>query len=205
MCAMTTPDARPDELPGGGTVRPITRWGADVMHRLNEPVTEFDDDLRTLVADMVATMYAADGVGLAACQIGVDRQVFVFDCPDADGVHHRGVVCNPEVEVPEGKDRQLDDGDEGCLSFPGAFVSCARPDYAEVTGQDVDGSSVRFSGTGLLARCLQHETDHCKGTVFGDRLNRRAYKKLQKQMEAAAEDYPLDWPAGSSASSDGSS
>jgi peptide deformylase len=154
---------------------------------------------------MVATMYAADGVGLAACQIGVDRQVFVFDCPDADGVHHSGVVCNPEVEVPEGKDRQLDDGDEGCLSFPGAFVSCARPDYAEVTGQGVDGSPVRFSGTGLLARCLQHETDHCKGTVFGDRLNRRAYKKLQKQMEAAAEDYPLDWPAGSSASSDGSS
>jgi peptide deformylase len=64
---------------------------------------------------------------------------------------------------------------------------------------------VRYAGTGLLARCLQHETDHTKGTVFGDRLNRRAYKKLQKQMEAADADYPLDWPAGSSSSADGSS
>jgi len=74
-----------------------------------------------------------------------------------------------------------------------------------VHGQGLDGSPVRYAGTGLLARCLQHETDHCKGTVFGDRLNRRAYKKLQKQMEAAAADYPLDWPAGSWTSSDGSS
>jgi peptide deformylase len=205
MSAMTTPEIPVDALPEGGTVRPVTRWGADVMHRVNEPVTEFDEELRALVADMTATMYAADGVGLAACQIGVDRQVFVFDCPDADGVHHRGVVCNPEVVVPEGKDRRLDDGDEGCLSFPGAFVPCPRPDYAEVHGEGLDGSPVRYAGTGLLARCLQHETDHCKGTVFGDRLNRRAYKKLQKQMESAAADYPLDWPAGSSTSSDGSS
>jgi peptide deformylase len=202
---MTTPEIPVDALPEGGTVRPVTRWGTDVMHRVNEPVTDFDAELRALVADMTATMYAADGVGLAACQIGVDRQVFVFDCPDADGVHHRGVVCNPEVVVPEGKDRRLDDGDEGCLSFPGAFVPCPRPDYAEVHGQGLDGSPVRYAGTGLLARCLQHETDHCKGTVFGDRLNRRAYKKLQKQMESAAADYPLDWPAGSSTSADGSS
>jgi peptide deformylase len=205
MSAMTTPEIPVDALPEGGTVRPVTRWGTDVMHRVNEPVIEFDDELRALVADMTATMYAADGVGLAACQIGVDRQVFVFDCPDDDGLHHRGVVCNPEVVVPEGKDRRLDDGDEGCLSFPGAFVPCPRPDYAEVHGQGLDGSPVQYAGTGLLARCLQHETDHCKGTVFGDRLNRRAYKKLQKQMEAAAEDYPLDWPAGSATSSDGSS
>ncbi|WP_148572296.1 peptide deformylase [Nocardioides caldifontis] len=191
------------DLPTGGTVRPMTRWGTDVMHRVNEPVTEFDDELRALVADMTATMYAADGVGLAACQIGVDRQVFVFDCPDDEGVRHTGVVCNPEVVVPEGKERRLDDGEEGCLSFPGAFVSCPRPDYAEVLGQGLDGTPVRYAGTGLLARCLQHETDHCKGTVFGDRLNRRAYKKLAKQMEAAAEDYPPGWPA--EPSSDGSS
>ena len=210
MGAMSSPDPDLDgapgtELPSGGTVRPMTRWGTPVMHRLQEPVTEFDDELRALVADMTATMYAADGVGLAACQIGVDRQVFVFDCPDADGVRHRGVVCNPDVLVPEGKDRRLDDGEEGCLSFPGAFVPCPRPDYAEVVGQGLDGSPVRYAGTGLLARWLQHETDHTKGTVFGDRLNRRAYKKLQKQMEAAAPDYPLDWPAGSRSSSDGSS
>ena len=98
---------------------------------------------------MVATMYAADGVGLAACQIGVDRSIFVFDCPDEDGTMVQGVVCNPVVYLPEGKDRRLDDGDEGCLSFPGAFVPCARPDYAEVRGQGLDGSPVAVRRDGV--------------------------------------------------------
>ena len=183
-------------LPEGGDVRPIIRWGEDVMHRVQEPVTAYDEDLRRLAADMVATMYAADGVGLAACQIGVDRAIFVFDCPDEAGTHHRGVVCNPVLFLPEGKDRRLDDGDEGCLSLPGAFVPLARPDYAAVEGSDLDGNPVRYTGTGLLARCLQHETDHCNGTVFGDRLNRRSRKKLHKEHEGAAEEYPAGWPAG---------
>ncbi len=190
-------------LPEGGSVRPITRWGEPVMHRTLEPVTEFGEELRSLVADMVATMYAADGVGLAASQIGVDRSVFVFDCPDADGVHHRGVVCNPELYLPEGKDRRLDDGDEGCLSFPGAFVECARPDHAEVRGQGLDGEPVHVTGDGLLARCLQHETDHCQGRVFGDRLPRRAYKQLRREHEAAAGDFPPAWPALSATASAG--
>src|SRR3954452_23730214 len=99
-------ETRPDSvLPEGGPVRPIVRWGEPVMHRMQEPITEFDDELRSLVADMVATMYAADGVGLAACQIGVDQSVFVFDCPDAEQVPHRGVVCNPQVYLPEGRNR----------------------------------------------------------------------------------------------------
>jgi peptide deformylase len=196
MSAMPDVPVSPDSpaLPTDGAVRPITRWGEDVMHRVQEPVTDFGDDLRSLVADMVATMYAADGVGLAACQIGVDRSVFVFDCPDDTGVHHRGVVCNPVLFLPEGKDRKLDDGDEGCLSLPGAFVPLARPDYAVVEGQDEHGNPVRYAGDGLLARCLQHETDHCLGTVFGDRLNRRARKKLQKEHEEAAADFPATWP-----------
>ncbi|KAJ1684268.1 hypothetical protein LUZ63_020561 [Rhynchospora breviuscula] len=140
-------------------------------------------------------MYAADGVGLAACQVGVDLAVFVFDCPDDDGVVTRGVVCNPVLELPEGSERRLDDGDEGCLSYPGAFVDCARPDTATVRGQDATGADVEFTGTGLLARCLQHETDHTQGTVFGDRVSTRNRKKLRKQMEAAAEEYPEGWPA----------
>lgn len=182
-------------LPTGGNVRPMTRWGEAVMHRPARPVTTFDGALAELVADMVATMYAAEGVGLAACQIGVDLAVFVFDCPDDEGVEHQGVVCNPVLQLPEGRDRKLDDGDEGCLSYPGAFVPCARPDYARVTGLDVDGNPVEFSGTGLLARCLQHETDHTVGMVFGDRLSTRLRKKLTKQMESEAVDYPLGWPA----------
>ena len=182
-------------LPEGGTARPITRWGAPVMHRTQQPVTAYDDALRTLVADMVATMYAADGVGLAACQIGVDLAVFVFDCPDSSGESTVGVVCNPVLAVPEGRDRRLDEGDEGCLSLPGAFVPCARPDFASVTGTGVDGEPVTYSGDGLLARCLQHETDHTVGTVFGDRLPTKARKKLQKEHDKLADDYPDDWPA----------
>jgi peptide deformylase len=162
---------------------------------MQEPVTAFDEELRSLVADMAATMYAADGVGLAACQIGVDRSVFVFDCPDDEGLHHSGVVCNPELFLPTGRDRKLDDGDEGCLSLPGAFVPCARPTYARVDGQGLDGSPVSYSGRGLLARCLQHETDHCHGTVFGDRLNKRSLKRLHRQAEEVAGEYGEDWPA----------
>ena len=167
------------------------------MHRQARPVTSYDEELAALVADMVATMYAAEGVGLAACQIGVDLAVFVFDCPDDDGRCHRGVVCNPVVDLPEGKDRKLDDDDEGCLSYPGAFVDCARPDRARVVGQGLEGQDVAYEGDGLLARCLQHETDHTLGTVFGDRLDNRARKKLRKQMEAAAEDYPGSGRSGS--------
>ncbi|HJR38536.1 MAG TPA: peptide deformylase [Nocardioidaceae bacterium] len=192
------PDAatpRSSTLPGGGTVRPITRWGEPVMHRVQEPITVFDDELRALAADMVATMYAADGVGLAACQIGVDRAIFVFDCPDDQAVHHQGIVCNPEILLPEGRDRKLDDDDEGCLSLPGAFIECARPDFARVEGQDLDGNPVSYSGRGLLARCLQHETDHCKGTVFGDRLNKRSRKRLHRQAESLADEFPPGWPA----------
>jgi len=182
-------------LPRGGLIRPITRWGEPVMHRPQQPVTVYDGNLARLVADMVETMYAADGVGLAACQIGVDRAVFVFDCPDDSGQRTVGVVCNPELVLPEGKDRKLDEAEEGCLSFPGAFVECARPDRALVRGTGLDGSPVEFSGTGVLARCLQHETDHTLGTVFGDRLPTKQRKKLQRAMEKAASDYPLGWPA----------
>ena len=182
-------------LPEGGTVRPITRWGTPVMHVAQARVTAYDDELATLVADMVATMYAADGVGLAACQVGVDRAVFVFDCPDAAGERTVGVVCNPVLTLPEGRDRHLDADDEGCLSYPGAFVECARPDHARVDGTGLDGEPVSFSGDGLLARCLQHETDHTQGTVFGDRLPTKQRKRLAKQHDAAAEEFPEGWPA----------
>ncbi|UMG92473.1 peptide deformylase [Nocardioides sp. TF02-7] len=182
-------------LPEGGRVRAITRWGTPVMHRPQQQVTTYDDDLRALAADMVATMYAADGVGLAACQIGVDLAMFVFDCPDDAGERWLGVVCNPRVALPEGRERRLDDSEEGCLSFPGAYVACARPDHAVVEGFGLDGEPVRFEGDGLLARCLQHETDHTLGTVFGDRLSTKARKKLQKAHDHAADDYPDDWPA----------
>ncbi len=187
-------------LPRGGTVRPITRWGADVMHRPQRKVADDQfgtEELRTLAADMVATMYAADGVGLAACQIGVDLAMFVFDCPDEVGERYVGVVCNPSVTVPDVPGRKLDDGDEGCLSFPGAFCPCPRPASASVTGFGLDGEPVAFEGDGLLARCLQHETDHTLVTVFGDRLSAKSRKMLGMKHDAAADDYPPTWPAES--------
>jgi peptide deformylase len=105
-----------------------------------------------------------------------------------------GVVCNPVIAPPEGRDRKLDEDDEGCLSLPGSYVPLARPDVATCTGQGLDGEPVTFSGDGLLARCLQHETDHTRGTVFGDRLSTRWRKKLQKAHEKVADRYPVDWP-----------
>ena len=190
---MSASQSRP--LPEGGQPRPITRWGTPVMHRELNNVVTYDDELETLVKDMVATMHAAQGVGLAANQIGEDLKVFVFDCPDEDSNRITGVVCNPILVLPEGKDRNLDEDDEGCLSLPGAYAECARPDEAWVKGTDQTGAPVEFHGTGLLARCLQHETDHLYGTVFGDRVPERLRKKLYKQHKQLVEDYPDDWPA----------
>jgi peptide deformylase len=173
----------------------MTRWGTPVMHRPQAKVTGFDEALRELAADMVATMYAADGVGLAACQVDQDVAMFVFDCPDASGARTAGVVCNPVLTLPEGPDRVLDDDQEGCLSLPGAFIDCARPAWAAVDGVGLDGQPVHFEGDGLLARCLQHETDHTVGVVFGDRIGDKARKKLQKQHDKVRRDYPPNWPA----------
>lgn len=182
------------DLTTGGKIRPITRWGTPVMHAQTEPVTEFGEELHELVRDMFATMRAAEGVGLAATQVGVGLSVFVYECPNADDVLERGVVCNPVVELPTGKDRNLDPSDEGCLSWPGGYQSVARPDRARVTGQDAEGNDVDLVGTGLLARCYQHETDHLNGTVFGDRLSSRARRKLDEQVAELAYRYPEDWP-----------
>ena len=177
-----------------GRILPITRWGESVMHQVTAPVTEFDDELRQLVADMFATMEAAEGVGLAGTQVGRNLSIFVYDCPDENEVRRRGVVCNPVVVVPEGRERNMDSIDEGCLSFPGAYQPLARPDKATCTGQDEHGNPVTVVGTGLLARCLQHETDHCNGTVFGDKLSSRVRRKLDEQHAELVKLYPDDWP-----------
>ncbi|GAA1371807.1 peptide deformylase [Luteococcus sanguinis] len=182
------------DLTQGGTVRRITRWGEPVLHTRTRPVEAFDEDLHELVRDMFATMRSAEGVGLAATQVGVDLAVFVFECPDDDGRVHLGVFCNPEVTLPSGKDRNLEAADEGCLSWPGGYQSLARPDHATCAGQDAFGNDIQLTGTGLLARCLQHETDHLSGIIFGDRLSGRARRKLDEQHEQLAHLYPADWP-----------
>jgi len=185
------------ELPDlitGGKVRRVTRWSESILHAPTADITVFDSDLHTLIQDMFATMAAADGVGLAAPQVGDARSLFVFRCPDADDRVQIGAVINPVVTLPDRKDRKLISDDEGCLSLPGAFAPLARPDYAICRGLDLDGHPLEIVGTGLLARCLQHETDHLSGMVFGDRLSARSRKRLYADHEATAYRYADDWP-----------
>lgn len=173
-----------------GTVRPIVCYGTPVLHRPCRTVSAFDEDLRVLIDDMFASMYAAEGVGLAANQIGIDLQVFVFDCPDATGTNQAGHIVNP-VLVPADGPRELDEDDEGCLSVPGEHAELARAHRAAVEGVDRHGDAVRFEGTGMLARCFQHETDHLDGLVYVDRLPRRRRKKV---LRAAG--LPTEMPGG---------
>ncbi|MFE9460645.1 peptide deformylase [Streptomyces californicus] len=172
-----------------GTSRPITVVGNPVLHKECKDVTAFDDELARLIDDMFASQKTAEGVGLAANQIGVDLKVFVYDCPDDDGVRHTGVVCNPVLEELAPEMRVLDDSNEGCLSVPTAYASLARPDYAVVRGQDAEGNPIRVKGTGYFARCLQHETDHLYGYLYIDRLSKRERKDALRQMEEGTPRY----------------
>ncbi|MGR3934671.1 peptide deformylase [Streptomyces sp. BRA346] len=165
-----------------GTARPITVVGNPVLHKECQDVTEFGDELAALVDDMFASQRAAEGVGLAANQIGVDLKVFVYDCLDDEGVRHVGVVCNPVLEELPADRRVLDDSNEGCLSVPTAYCELPRPDYAVVRGQDAAGKPITVRGTGYFARCLQHETDHLYGYLYIDRLSKRDRKDVLRQM-----------------------
>ncbi|RSM39446.1 peptide deformylase [Amycolatopsis balhimycina DSM 5908] len=167
------------------TIHPIVIAGEPVLHQPTREITEFDEKLRTLVGDMFETMYAAEGVGLAANQIGLDLRVFVYDCPDDEGVRHKGVVVNPKLETSEIPETMPDPDDdwEGCLSAPGESYPTGRAKWAKVTGSDVDGAPIEVEGTGYFARCLQHETDHLDGYIYLDRLvgrHARAAKKMLK-------------------------
>lgn len=153
-----------------GRRRRITVAGEPVLHVPAADVTDFGSkELRELVNDMFATMECADGVGLAAPQIGVGLRLFVYDCPDAYEVRHVGHVCNPVVTVLDEDETTTDK--EGCLSVPGAFADLTRPTRARVDGFDMRGNPIRIDGVGLFARCLQHEVDHLNATLYIDHLS----------------------------------
>lgn len=173
-----------------GRVRRITVTGEDVLHRRNAEVSEQmlgGRELRQLVDDMFVTMYVAEGVGLAANQVGVDLRVFVYDCPDDDGVRHVGHVINPVLDERDPEDAVAVES-EGCLSVPGPHADLGRAEYATVRGVDRDGSPVVLSGSGYFARCLQHETDHTLGRLYVDRLSARERKRVLKKMNEMAND-----------------
>lgn len=174
-----------------GTSRPITVVGNPVLHKECQDVTEFDEKLAQLIDDMFASQRTAEGVGLAANQIGVDLKVFVYDCPDDEGVRHVGHVVNPVLDELPADRRVLDDSNEGCLSVPTAYAALARPDYAVVRGQDMHGNPIAVEGTGYFARCLQHETDHLYGYLYIDRLSKRDRKDALRQMAEGTPRYPV--------------
>lgn len=167
-----------------GQVRPVVVVGDPVLHTPTEPVTEFDGELARLIDDLFATMYIAEGVGLAATQIGVARSVFVYDCPDDEDVRHKGHVVNPRVLATAGPEQKRE---EGCLSVPGPYATLARPYTVTIGGQDRTGQPIELTGTGFLARCYLHETEHLAGTLYIDHLNRRRRSRVLDAIE------PFPW------------
>jgi peptide deformylase len=164
-------------------IRPILRHGADTLHRPARPVVDFDDDLQTLIDDMIQTMHAAPGIGLAAPQVGVGLRVFVADPSSGQSIDDLVAVVNPRIVEQDGTQRE----EEGCLSLPGFTARVTRPARVIVRGYDRDGTEITIEGDTLFARVLQHELDHLDGTLFIDRMQGlrreqivRKVRKLQR-------------------------
>ncbi len=159
------------------SVRPIRLFGDPVLRTPAEQVVDFDRQLRNLVRDLTETMLDEGGVGLAAPQLGVGLRVFVFDVDDVVG--H---VVNPVLDFP---DELEQDGPEGCLSIPGLYFDTTRRQNVVATGVDMHGEPVQIVGTDLMARCVQHETDHLDGILFVDRLDPETKKEAMKAIREA--------------------
>ena len=165
-------------------IRPIVKFGTQVLHKPAKTITEFPDSLEELVQDMLQTMYAAPGVGLAATQIGLDIRLFVIDTAAGEDPEQPIVMANPEIIETKGEQTE----EEGCLSVPDYHGVVARPTWVKVRGQDIKGNEIVREGTGLLARAFCHETDHLNGKLFVDRLGilkrdliKRKIRKLIKK------------------------
>lgn len=159
-----TPEAR------RGRALRITEIGEQVLHAPAADVTEFSTpELARLIDDMFATMEVAEGVGLAAPQVGFGLRLFVYDLTDERGDRHVGHVVNPQLEIDLDAEQLTED--EGCLSIPGAYEPLDRPGAATVRGVDQHGGPVQLTASGYLARCFIHEAQHLDGTLFFDHLS----------------------------------
>ncbi len=147
-------------------IRPILKYGDTSLHRPAAPVADITPAVERLVDDMIETMYAAPGIGLAAPQVGEPLRIFVVDLSVGRDPNTLMVLINPEFVEVEGV--QLEE--EGCLSVPGFNATVVRPSRVVVRGLDRQGATQQYEGTGLLARAFQHEMDHLDGTLFVDRL-----------------------------------
>jgi peptide deformylase len=158
------------------SIRPIRLFGDPVLRTPAEPVTDFDAELRRLVKDLGDTMLEAPGVGLAAPQIGVGLRVFTYYIDD-----ELGHLINPVLRLSEEEETD----DEGCLSFPGLQYPTKRSYGVVAAGFNMYGDPVALEGTGQMARCVQHETDHLDGVLFIDRLDAAQRKLAMKEIRAA--------------------
>jgi len=168
--------------------RAILRYPDPRLRDKSRDVTQFDDGLRQLVADMTDTMYAASGAGLAAIQVGEPLRLFIVDghvCGDAEDSPPR-VFANPELLSISDESQT---GDEGCLSFPNIYVPVKRGQRARVRARDVDGQTFELEGEALFARALQHESDHLIGRLLIDQVGpvKREIIKRKLRKEAAIE------------------
>ena len=163
-------------------IRTILKWGHPVLHAPSAPVAEIDDTIRTLVADMVETMYAAPGIGLAAPQIGVPLRLIVIDLSVGKDKSQLLTVINPELVEAEGEQRE----DEGCLSVPGYGGSPLRPARVQVRGLDLTGRERVHTASELLARAFCHEIDHIDGLLFVDRLSPLKRDLLKRKLRKKA-------------------
>ncbi len=159
------------------TVQPIRLFGDPVLRTPADAVVDFDKELRGLVRDLIDTMRDEEGVGLAAPQLGVGLRVFAFDVDDVVG--H---LVNPVLDFP---DEEEQDGPEGCLSIPGVYVDTKRRMNVAARGFTMHGDPVQIVGSGLMARCAQHETDHLDGVLFVDRLDSTRRKEAMRAIRAA--------------------
>lgn len=157
-------------------IKPIRLFGDPVLRTPAQEVTDFDKELRTLVKDLQDTMLDAPGAGLAAPQIGVGLRVFTYY---VDG--ELGHLVNPDLDLSE----ELQDGEEGCLSFPGIYFDTPRALRVVARGVDQHGEPVTIEGTEMLARAVQHETDHLDGILFIDRMDREQRKLALKAIREA--------------------
>jgi peptide deformylase len=155
---------------------PIRLFGDPVLRTPADPVKDFDAELRRLVKDLTETMQDAPGVGLAAPQIGVSLRVFTYHVDDV-----LGHLINPSLDLSE----ETETGDEGCLSFPGLAYPATRAYGVVAKGFNMYGEPVTLEGTGQLARCVQHETDHLDGVLFIDRLDKAQRKLAMKEIREA--------------------
>jgi peptide deformylase len=163
---------------------PILRYPDQRLRKVAAPVAKIDDDIRRLVADMAETMYEAPGIGLAATQVDVHKQVIVIDVSEEK--NELLVLINPRIVEDDG----LQVGEEGCLSVPGIYDKVERAEHVTVSYLDIDGEERTLSTEGLLAVCIQHEIDHLQGHVFVDHLSQlkqlRIKAKLAKQARITA-------------------